>query len=914
MRIVKAILGVSIQLGRQGENLVTEVQFDVKGWADKYGAGTFTLLNKRSVDPDGYPVALTVAGDVASWIPTSADLKYAGCGVAELVYTVGDAIAKSEKYGTEVLEALGGTGETPEPWQPWYDDVMEAKDEALEAAAGAEEARVAIEDMTATAEIDDTTGTPTVVVTKTTVEDPDGTTHENLDFAFSGLKSAADMEAAVYDPDGSVAEAGGIADYVAEEISDLAPESEVQEIKDLIPNQASPENQLVDENFVNSSISTNTANYISNNGQPFTSVAQLEAYSGPVSNNDYAFVTGTDSAGNTFYDRYKATVAEGVISWAFEYRLNNSSFTAAQWAAIESGITASQVANYNAHLANRDNPHSVTKEQVGLGNVDNTPDSLKPVSQAQAAALALKADKVVDAVAGDFAALDANGNLTDSGISKEISEQLEGELVSFKAAYAVPLKALSVALAPIQDLNGYASPWPAGGGKNKLMAFAAGTVNGATVTISADGRMVISGGFSPYRANASDVHLAAGTYMFSVAYTAGSINAGLQFEIKDSGGTTVADSIISISSGDSYQIKSVSVAIPSDGDYHFSMYTSAAMTGLTLGIMLEAGSTATDFAPYENICPISGHSEVNATRAGKNLFDKNWTFVGSSYITADGSIASNPNYSYCEEYIKVKPNAAYVLSGTLIPVGYNSVAFYDANKAFLSRYLPDNPSTPSQFTTPANCVFIRFNCSNTNLIDKNTIQLEEGTAASEYEAYSGADYAISLGSTVYGGTVDVTGGEGEETALLYKPATSTYKESTGTIIRIWLSVSTYDVPVAAERKCTHLEFDYVHGTAPDNGCYYYFKDTTYINVYIRLDGVTDTVAHFNDWLTAQANNGTPFGFVLKKATPSALTTTPTEIDTLEGDNNVYADNGPVTLERWKGLGEIIAAVHEALSA
>ncbi|MGN0966254.1 MAG: hypothetical protein ACI4OP_01495 [Candidatus Coprovivens sp.] len=97
--------------------------------------------------------------------------------------------------------------------------------------------------------------------------------------------------------------------------------------------------------FVNSSIATNTANYISNNGEPFTSLEQLEAYTGTVTNNDYAFVTGTDSAGNTYYDRYKATVSESTVTWALEYRLNNSSFTAAQWAAINSGVTSDKV-NY----------------------------------------------------------------------------------------------------------------------------------------------------------------------------------------------------------------------------------------------------------------------------------------------------------------------------------------------------------------------------------------------------------------------------------------------------------------------------------------------------------------------------------------------------------------------------------------
>ena len=127
--------------------------------------------------------------------------------------------------------------------------------------------------------------------------------------------------------------------------------SDISAIEAKIPAQASAQNQLADKAFVNSSIGTNTANYISNNGQPFTSVAQLEAYSGTVTNNDYAFVTGTDAAGNVYYDRYKATVSGASVSWAKEYRLNNSSFTAAQWAAISSGITAAKVAQYdNANI------------------------------------------------------------------------------------------------------------------------------------------------------------------------------------------------------------------------------------------------------------------------------------------------------------------------------------------------------------------------------------------------------------------------------------------------------------------------------------------------------------------------------------------------------------------------------------
>lgn len=137
------------------------------------------------------------------------------------------------------------------------------------------------------------------------------------------------------------------------------------EIEGKIPTQASSENQLADKDFVNSSIATQTAAYISNNGQPFTSVAALEAYTGTVTNLDYAYVTGKDGDGNIYYDRYKATVTGASVSWSKEFRLNNSSFTAAQWSAISSGITAELVLSYNRHIEAKDNPHGVTYEQLG---------------------------------------------------------------------------------------------------------------------------------------------------------------------------------------------------------------------------------------------------------------------------------------------------------------------------------------------------------------------------------------------------------------------------------------------------------------------------------------------------------------------------------------------------------------------
>lgn len=152
----------------------------------------------------------------------------------------------------------------------------------------------------------------------------------------------------------------------------------LEPITELIPEQATAQNKLADKNFVNSSIATNTANYISDNGQPFTSVADLEAYSGTLTNNDYAFVVGTDAAGNTTYTRYKYNATTG--QWAEEFVLNNSSFTAAQWAAISSGITAllvqklsdlpTEVVTYVVQTLTEAQKQQV-RENIGAENIGN---------------------------------------------------------------------------------------------------------------------------------------------------------------------------------------------------------------------------------------------------------------------------------------------------------------------------------------------------------------------------------------------------------------------------------------------------------------------------------------------------------------------------------------------------------------
>ena len=119
----------------------------------------------------------------------------------------------------------------------------------------------------------------------------------------------------------------------ARKAADTALDTRVTAIEGKIPATASASNKLADTDFVNSSIATATATFRGT----FDTLEALKATE--ADKNDYAFYVHKDEAGNTCYDKYTCDGAE----WKFEYRLNNSSFTAAQWAAVNSGITGTAV-------------------------------------------------------------------------------------------------------------------------------------------------------------------------------------------------------------------------------------------------------------------------------------------------------------------------------------------------------------------------------------------------------------------------------------------------------------------------------------------------------------------------------------------------------------------------------------------
>lgn len=115
----------------------------------------------------------------------------------------------------------------------------------------------------------------------------------------------------------------------------------------------------------------------------------------------------------------------------------NKPVSTAQQAAITNAITGLQssinaslafkleASDLAAHTGRTDNPHTVTKAQVGLGNVDNTSDADKPVSTAQSELIATKLDAAQKGAASGVAPLGSDSKVPAANLPDTIDGTIQ---------------------------------------------------------------------------------------------------------------------------------------------------------------------------------------------------------------------------------------------------------------------------------------------------------------------------------------------------------------------------------------------------------------------------------------------------------------------------------------------------------
>lgn len=155
--------------------------------------------------------------------------------------------------------------------------------------------------------------------------------------------------------------------------------------------------------------------------------------------------TSTNSDSEDSHTINAATTSQaGVMSSADKTKLNGLK----DQAGITSDINAVQT-NLETHINNKYNPHEVTKDQVGLGNVDNTSDANKPISTATQTALngkfsatdgnALKqrVDNIPELVATDIT-VDSDNDSVNISLDKTsiVDGTLSGTTININSATA----------------------------------------------------------------------------------------------------------------------------------------------------------------------------------------------------------------------------------------------------------------------------------------------------------------------------------------------------------------------------------------------------------------------------------------------------------------------------------------------
>lgn len=159
-----------------------------------------------------------------------------------------------------------------------------------------------------------------------------------------------------------------------------------------IPEQASETNKLADKNYVDTAISTasatfrGTKNVVSDLSLAVTAThaqiaAKLPTVITTADQNDYCFVQIPESSSSSNIirvERYKYANN----AWSYEYDLNNSGFTATQWAAINSGVTSTNFAN-KANKATTLSGYGITDAKIANGVITLGSNTITPLTSHQ---------------------------------------------------------------------------------------------------------------------------------------------------------------------------------------------------------------------------------------------------------------------------------------------------------------------------------------------------------------------------------------------------------------------------------------------------------------------------------------------------------------------------------------------------
>lgn len=537
-------------------------------------------------------------------------------------------------------------------------------------------------------------------------------------------------------------------------------------------------------------------------------------------------------------------------------------------------------------------------------------DALALKQDATDSNLQTTADTIVGAInehEGDIGELKSGLTSVESKID-DATTYPYADVITIENAVPSNLAECSVKIEPVQDLHGYDKPWVGGAGKNKEnVTLTTGTYAGVTWTVYDDKRIKISG-------TVPEGGVTLNTAIADIDTTA---LAGYKFVYSEDGSGAFYPRIMNSDLSANLQDLQNGTIIADNGSNCKLVYRIPNNTNIdkTISSMIVA-STETDlsYAPYENICPISGHTEVDVQRDGKNLIGE---FENGGF-DSNGLNGLSDKRVRSKYYVSVQEGQTYTFNANMNGGSGNAVAS-------ISLYTTDDYTTPRvdavsfancpvTFTVPNGIKYVRVllkNSSDGNVTVSSfkDFQLEKGSTATPYEPYQGKTYTIALGDTIYGGKVridsngntvmDVDSGILDLGSLAY-----TYDSQYARFTSYTVSAMKVGEPRTLPLTCECYE------VIDDGRPIQNVPDSSIYNrggsggVHIQDSRYTDP----SDFATALDG----MQLVYPLATPFTVQLTPQQIQLLKGQNTLTASTGQISVT-VNGVSGSIGQVQEQVN-
>lgn len=464
------------------------------------------------------------------------------------------------------------------------------------------------------------------------------------------------------------------------------------------------------------------------------------------------------------------------------------------------------------------------------------------------------------------------------------------------------LSALKVSLTPNQDLHGYDSPWAGGARKNKLPLTLANlkalnqngtwsgnvyTLFGVSITVQTDNADNVIG-INLNGLSTDDVQFFLSNTAFlndgvSYTYTLGNASAST---------STFFINIVGVESfASSYTFTANSSALSSRIYIRNGVTVSNQVIKPMIRLASESDPT---FEPYENICPITGHTQSKIGDDGKNLLEVTATSQTINGVTStvnnDGTILFNGTAS-ADARFQLRPNnllslnaGRYILNGTPTTGGastYRIVIYNQTTHGYSAfdngggaEFVLSETSELSVFIDVVNGVTID------NILFKPMIRLASDTDPT-FSPYNGYRITVNLGGTYYSGILDIVSGVFVPDMAGVDLGTLTwgkYDVSQGTLFRAIISdikkvANQYVVPnMICSQYFTLAQINRVNGSITQ------VANSTSVDV---IDNRYSDVTAFTS-----AMSGVMLVYELANLTPIQLI--PTPVKALVGENHLSA--------------------------